>query len=170
MSPDSTLQVRLATRPDGMPTRRYLVEDLGFDAAINYKAESVGEQIREHCPTGIDICFDNVSGDTLDHALSSLRRGGRVVLCGAISQYNNLNEVRGPRNYLSLLVNRARMQGFIVSDYSDRFEAAIGEMASWLAEGKLSCRETIVQGLETFPETFQRLFSEEKTGKLLIRV
>jgi len=149
---------------------RHVVENLGFDAAINYKTESVGEKIKDHCPAGIDVFFDNVGGDILDHALSCLRQGARVVLCGAISQYNNLGNVRGPRNYLSLLVNRARMQGFIVSDYSNQYGSAVGEMAGWLAEGKLRHRETIVQGLETFPETFQRLFSGEKIGKLLIQV
>jgi len=149
---------------------RHVVENLGFDAAINYKTEPVGEKIKEHFPTGIDVYFDNVGGDILDNALSCLRQGARVVLCGAISQYNNLENVRGPRNYLSLLVNRARMQGFIVSDYSDQYRSAVGEMAGWLAEGKLRHRETIVQGLETFPETFQRLFSGEKIGKLLIQV
>jgi len=149
---------------------RHVVENLGFDAAINYKTESVGEKIKELCPAGIDVFFDNVGGDILDHALSCLRQGARVVLCGAISQYNNLENVRGPRNYLSLLVNRARMQGFIVSDYSQQYGSAVGEMAGWLAEGRLRHRETIVQGLETFPETFQRLFSGEKIGKLLIQV
>jgi len=149
---------------------RHVVESLGFDAAINYKTESVGKKIEDHCPAGIDVFFDNVGGDILDDALSCLRQGARVVLCGAISQYNNLGNVRGPKNYLSLLVNRARMQGFIVSDYSDQYGSAVGEMAGWLAEGRLRHRETTVQGLETFPETFQRLFSGEKIGKLLIRV
>lgn len=149
---------------------RHVVEDLGFDAAINYKTEAVGQKVKDHCPAGIDVYFDNVGGDILDEALICLRQGARVVLCGAISQYNNLENVRGPMNYLSLLVNRARMQGFIVSDYSDQYEAAVGEMAGWLAEGTLRYRETIVQGLEMFPETFQRLFSGEKIGKLLIQV
>lgn len=149
---------------------RHLVEDLEFDAAINYTTESVGERIRAHCPAGLDVYFDNVGGETLDEALACLGQGARVVLCGAISQYNNLENVRGPGNYLSLLVNRARMQGFIVSDYAERYENALREMAGWLAEGKLKYRETVVQGLETFPETFQRLFSGEKIGKLLIQV
>ncbi len=149
---------------------RHVVEDLGFDAAVNYRTEPLSESIGRHCPQGVDVYFDNVGGDVLDAALSRLRQGARIALCGAISQYNNLEEVRGPRNYLSLLVNRARMQGFIVSDYTDRFDSAIGEMAGWLAEGKLRYRETIVPGLETFPETFQRLFTGDKLGKLLIEV
>jgi NADPH-dependent curcumin reductase CurA len=149
---------------------RHVVEDLGYHAAINYKTEPVGEKIQEQCSAGIDVYFDNVGGELLDDALSHLRRGARIVLCGAISQYNNLENVRGPRNYLSLLVNRARMQGFIVSDYADQYRSAIREMAGWLAEGKLRHQETVVQGLETFPETFQRLFSGEKLGKLLIQV
>lgn len=149
---------------------RHVVEELGFDAAIDYKTIPVGDKLGEHCPEGIDVYFDNVGGDILDDALRRLRLGGRVVLCGAISQYNDLANVRGPRNYLSLLTNRARMQGFIVSDYTDQYPAATAEMAGWLAEGKLRYRETIVEGLETFPETFQRLFSGDKLGKLLIKV
>jgi NADPH-dependent curcumin reductase CurA len=149
---------------------RHVVETLGFSAAINYKTEAVGDRMREHCPEGIDVYFDNVGGELLDAALNCLRRGARVVLCGAISQYNDLNNVRGPRNYLSLLRNRARMQGFIVSDYASQYPRAVKEMADWLVEGRLECRETIVKGLETFPETFQRLFTGEKLGKLLIQV
>ena len=149
---------------------RHVVEDLRFDAAINYKTEPVSEKIEEHCPDGIDVFFDNVGGELLDAALSRLRCGARVVLCGAISQYNDLDNVRGPKNYLSLLRNRARMQGFIVSDYAEQYPRAAKEMAAWLAQGTLRHRETIVKGLETFPETFQRLFTGDKVGKLLIQV
>ncbi len=149
---------------------QHVVENLGFDAAINYRTEPVRNRIGQLCPKGIDIFFDSVGGDILDDALTHLRQGGRVVLCGAISQYNNLENVRGPSNYLSLLVQRARMQGFIVSDYADQYKRAAREMAGWLAEGTLRHHETIVKGLETFPETFQRLFSGEKLGKLLIQV
>mgnify|MGYP000389197389 CR=1 FL=1 len=149
---------------------RHLVEDLGCDAAINYKTEALGERIREHCPEGLDVYFDNVGGDILDAALAHLRIGARVVLCGAISQYNDLEAVRGPKNYLSLLVKRARMQGFIVSDYAEQYQSAVEEIGGWLAAGTLSYRTTIVPGLETFPETFQRLFTGEKLGKLLIQV
>jgi len=149
---------------------RHVVERLGFDAAIDYKTEPVRERIGQLCPGGLDVFFDNVGGDILDDALSHLRLRARVVLCGAISQYNNLENVRGPRNYLSLLVKRARMQGFVVSDYVDQYGRATGEMTGWLADGTLTHHETIVKGLETFPETFQRLFSGDKLGKLLIEV
>ena len=149
---------------------RHIVEDLGFDAAINYKTEALGERISERCPEGLDVYFDNVGGDILDAALAHLRIRARVVLCGAISQYNDLEEVQGPRNYLSLLVRRARMQGFIVSDYAEQYGRAAEEIGGWLAAGTLKYRNTIVQGIETFPETFQRLFSGEKLGKLLIQV
>ncbi|MCB2204599.1 NADP-dependent oxidoreductase [bacterium] len=149
---------------------RHIVKDLGFDAAINYRTQAVGNRISDHAPEGIDVYFDNVGGDILDEALARLRIGGRVVLCGAISQYNDLENVRGPRNYLSLLVKRARMQGFIVTDFAKQFQSAIEEISGLLAAGSLRYRHTIVQGLETFPETFQRLFTGEKLGKLLIQV
>ncbi len=148
---------------------RHIVDELGYDAAINYKTQKVVDAIRETCPDGIDVYFDNVGGSILDDALACLRRGARVVICGAISQYND-RAMRGPANYMSLLVNRARMQGFLVFDYRDRYAEAFAEMASWLSAGKLVHRETIVKGLETFPQTFLRLFSGEKLGKLIIEV
>lgn len=149
---------------------RHVVDDLGFHGAIDYRSEDVGEGIERLCPDGVDVYFDNVGGPILDAALLRLRRSARVVLCGAISQYNDMDRVRGPSNYLSLLVNRARMQGFIVFDYRDRFPEAFMKMAAWRAEGELVHRETIVPGIESFPETFQRLFSGDKLGKLIIEV
>jgi NADPH-dependent curcumin reductase CurA len=149
---------------------QYIVEELGFDAAINYKTEPVRQKIAEHCPDGVDVYFDNVGGDILDDALLNLSTSARVVICGAISQYNNLDDVRGPKNYLSLLVKRARMQGFVIFDYTTRYPEAFKELAGMLAAGKLRHRETIVQGIETFPETFLRLFSGDKQGKLIIKV
>lgn len=149
---------------------RHIVEDLGFDAAINYKTQKVLDAIRESCPDRVDVYFDNVGGSILDDALACLARGARVVICGAISQYNAESAMRGPANYMSLLVNRARMEGFLVFDYRARFPEALTEMAGWLAAGKLVHRETIVKGLETFPQTFLRLFSGEKLGKLIIEV
>jgi NADPH-dependent curcumin reductase CurA len=149
---------------------RYLVDELGFDAAIDYKAEDVRERLRAHCPKGVDVYFDNVGGDILDTVLAQLARRARVVLCGAISQYNNTTPVKGPSNYLSLLVNRARMEGMIVFDYADRYPEAVRAMAAWIAEGKLKSREDIVAGLETFPETLLKLFSGENFGKLVLKV
>jgi NADPH-dependent curcumin reductase CurA len=148
----------------------YVTKDLGFDAAIDYKNEDVKEALRKHCPKGVNVYFDNVGGDILDAVLTQLARGARIVICGAISQYNNTEGVNGPRNYLSLLVNRARMQGMVVFDYADRYAEAGREMAGWMAQGKLKTREDIVAGLETFPETLLKLFKGENTGKLVLKV
>ena len=149
---------------------RWLVEELGFDAAIDYKGEDVGEALRKHCPEGIDVYFDNVGGDILDAALARLARGARVVICGAISQYNKMDSMRGPSNYMSLLVNRARMEGFVVIDYMGRAPEAVGEMAGWIAEGSLIAREDVVEGLENFPHALQKLFRGENVGKLVLQV
>jgi NADPH-dependent curcumin reductase CurA len=148
---------------------RYVVEELGFDAAIDYKHEPVVESLRKHCPKGVDVYFDNVGGEILEAALALLTRGARIPLCGAISQYNS-KAVEGPKNYLSLLVNRATLQGFIVFDYADRYQEAAVQMAGWMMAGKLKSREDIVPGLETFPETLLKLFTGENNGKLLIKV
>ncbi|MEA2434917.1 MAG: hypothetical protein QOG54_2374 [Actinomycetota bacterium] len=148
----------------------WIVDDLGFDAAIDYKSDDVRAALKEHCPKGMDIYFDNVGGDILDAALARLARHARIVLCGAISQYNADGPMKGPSNYMSLLVNRARMEGFVVFDYADRYMAAAMEMAGWMAEGKLKSREDIVEGLETFPETLLKLFKGENIGKLVLKV
>jgi NADPH-dependent curcumin reductase CurA len=149
---------------------RHLVEDLGFDAAIDYKSQDVGAALSEHCPKGIDIYFDNVGGDILDGALAHLARNARVVICGAISQYNSTSAIKGPSNYLSLLVNHASMTGFVVSDYGARYAEGAREMGGWLAQGKLISREDIAEGFENFPDTLLRLFRGENTGKLVLRV
>lgn len=149
---------------------RYLLEELGFDAAIDYKNEDVAEALRQHCPAGIDVFFDNVGGDILDAALTRLARGARIVICGAISQYNNTAAVKGPANYLALIVASATMKGILVSDYHPRSMEAVSAMSEWLASGKLKTREDIVDGLETFPETFQKLFTGEHNGKLLLKI
>jgi len=148
----------------------WIVEELGFDAAIDYKSEDVNVALREHCPEGVDVYFDNVGGDILDAALARLARGARVVICGAISQYNNLDSVKGPSNYMSLLVNRARMQGFVVVDYMGRAAEGMQEMAGWIADGRLVAREDIVEGFERFPEALGKLFRGENVGKLVLKV
>ncbi|TXH06436.1 MAG: NADP-dependent oxidoreductase [Nevskiaceae bacterium] len=148
----------------------WIVNDLGFDAAIDYKTDDLKKALREHCPKGIDVYFDNVGGDILDAALTQLARGARIVICGAISQYNNTTPVKGPSNYLSLLVNRASMKGMVVFDYADRYAEAAREMAGWMMAGKLKSREDIVEGLETFPETLLKLFKGENTGKLVLKI
>jgi NADPH-dependent curcumin reductase len=148
---------------------RYVVEELGFDAAVDYKHEPVPETLRKHCPKGIDVYFDNVGGEILDAALALLGRGARVPLCGAISQYNS-KAIEGPKNYLSLLINRARLQGFLVFDYAEHYSEAVAVMAGWIMTGKLKSREDIASGLGTFPETLLKLFTGENFGKLVLKV
>jgi NADPH-dependent curcumin reductase CurA len=149
---------------------KFLVDELGFDAAIDYKSEDVPAALKRECPKGVDVYFDNVGGDILDAVLSRLALKARVVICGAISQYNNKESVKGPANYLSLLVNRARMEGFVVMDHAANFAAAGQEMGGWMAQGKLKSKEDIVEGLETFPETLMKLFNGENFGKLVLKV
>lgn len=148
----------------------YATDKLGFDACIDYKNEDVQAGLKQHCPEGINVYFDNVGGEILDTALACLARGARVVICGAISQYNNKDNMRGPSNYLSLLINRARMEGFVVFDYANRYPEAARAIAGWLADGRLEHREDILEGFETFPDTMLKLFSGENFGKLVLRV
>jgi NADPH-dependent curcumin reductase CurA len=148
----------------------YLTAELGYDAAIDYKAGNLKKELRQHAPNGVDVFFDNVGGDVLDTALTQLARHARVVICGAISQYNSTTGVKGPANYMSLLVNRASMIGMVVFDYADRYAEAAREMAGWMAAGKLKHREHIVSGLETFPEALLKLFRGENFGKLVLKV
>ncbi|HEY1522249.1 MAG TPA: NADP-dependent oxidoreductase [Solirubrobacteraceae bacterium] len=149
---------------------RLLTEEYGFDAAVDYKGDqSVAVALREHCQDGIDVFFDNVGGQILEAALRNLARGARVVLCGAISQYNE-GAQEGPRNYMALLIKRARMEGFVVFDYARRYAEAAQEIAGWISSGQLTTREHIVDGLETFPESLLMLYRGENTGKLMLRV
>ena len=148
----------------------YIVKEFGFDAAIDYKNENVIEGLRKHCPKGVDVYFDNVGGEILDAVLSQLARGARVVICGAISQYNSTTGIKGPSNYLSLLVNSARMEGFIVFNYVAKYGEAAREMAGWMMTGKLKSKEDIVEGFQTFPDTLLKLFRGENFGKLMIKV
>lgn len=149
---------------------RFLVDELGFDAAIDYKAENVAEALKRECPKGVDVYFDNVGGDILDAVLTRLAPRARIVICGAISQYNNKEAVKGPANYLSLLVNRARMEGFVVMDHAAQFADAAREMGGWMASGQLKSKEDVVEGLETFPETLSKLFDGGNFGKLVLKV
>jgi NADPH-dependent curcumin reductase CurA len=148
----------------------FVVNELGFDACIDYKAGPVRNGLKEHCPKGVDVYFDNVGGEILDDVLAKLARGARIVICGAISQYNNTTPVQGPKNYLSLLVHRARMQGMVVFDYADRYPQAIGELAGYLKDGRMKSREDVVEGLQNFPEALLKLFSGENFGKLVLQV
>lgn len=149
---------------------KYMTDVLGFDGAIDYKNENVYKGIRRECPKGIDVFFDNVGGDILDAALAQIRMNARIVICGAISQYNNKENVQGPKNYLSLLVNRGTMKGMVVMDYAKDYGKAAAEMGQWLATGKMKSREDIYEGIENFRETFLRLFSGDKMGKLVLKV
>ena len=149
----------------------WVVKELGFDACIDYKAGPVKDALKEHCPQGIDVYFDNVGGEILDAALAKLARKARIVICGAISQYNNTGAVQGPKNYMSLLVNRARMEGMVVFDYTDRFPIAIAEMAGYLKDGRMKSKEDVVRGgVAVFPETLNKLFNGENFGKLVLHV
>jgi len=148
----------------------YVTDELGFNACFNYKEDDLFNSLRQFCPKGIDVYFDNVGGETLDIVLAQIRRGARIGICGAISQYNNTDGVVGPKNYLSLLVNRGTMTGFVVFDYASRYGEAVRDIATWLAQGKMIAREHVVDGLETFPETLNMLFSGGNFGKLAIKV
>jgi NADPH-dependent curcumin reductase CurA len=152
----------------------WVVKELGFDACIDYKAGAgaVREGLKAHCPKGVDIYFDNVGGEILDAVLARLARKARVIICGAISQYNNANSMpgAGPKNYLSLLVNRARMEGIVVFDYADRYHIAIAELAGYLKDGRMKSKEDVVKGLDTFPESLNKLFAGENFGKLVLQV
>jgi len=149
---------------------KWVVDELGFDACVDYKNGDVKKELREHCPKGVDIYFDNVGGEILDIVLTRLARKARIIICGAISQYNSTTAVKGPANYLSLLVNRARMEGIVVFDYAPRFHLAVAELAGYLKDGRLKSKEDIAHGLDTFPETLLRLFRGENFGKLVLQV
>ena len=149
---------------------RYAVEELGFDACIDYKAGPVPAGLREHCPQGVDVYFDNVGGDILDAVLARINLKARIVICGAISQYNNTTPVRGPANYLSLLVNRARMEGMVVFDYAARYPEGVQRLGAWLRAGAIKSREHVVEGLDHFPDALTMLFEGKNFGKLVLKV
>ncbi len=147
----------------------WIVDELGFDAAIDYKHDDVPARLRELCPDGIDLYFDNVGGEILNACLANLAMRGRIVLCGAISSYNE-TERSGPSNYGALIIRRGRMEGFIILDYFDRLPAAQAELAGWLGEGKIKSAEHIVEGLERAPEALNLLFTGGNTGKVIVQV
>lgn len=148
----------------------FVVNELGFDACIDYKNSSVKDGLKEHCPNGVDIYFDNVGGEILDTVLTRINMKARIIICGAISQYNNTTAIKGPSNYLALLVNRAKMEGIVVFDYVKRYPEAIKEMSQWMAQGQFHTREDIVQGLDEFPNALQMLFNGRNFGKLVLQV
>jgi NADPH-dependent curcumin reductase CurA len=148
-----------------------VVDELGLDDCVDYKSgESLSQALRRSCPKGIDVYFDNVGGEVLDTALRRMARGGRIVVCGAISTYNATEAPVGPANYMALLVNRARMEGFVVFDYVARFPEAIRELAGYVREGRIVVKEHVVEGLENAVEALNMLFSGKNTGKLILHV
>jgi NADPH-dependent curcumin reductase CurA len=148
----------------------WLLDELGFDAAVNYKTDDVASRLRESCPEGIDLYFDNVGGELLDICLAGLALRGRVVLCGAIATYNARGKIEGPRNYRNLIPRRGRMEGFIILDYVQRFPEAQAEMARWVAEGKVKFATHLVDGLEQAPAALNLLFTGGNTGKVIVAV
>lgn len=149
---------------------QFLVDELGFDAAIDYKNENVKKAIKQTCPDGVNVYFDNVGGDILNDVLTQINLRARIVICGAISQYNNTEAVKGPSNYLSLLVNRARMEGIVVFDNVKEYPIAMKEIAGWIQSGDIKVKDHIVNGIDTFPETLMMLFKGENFGKLVLKV
>jgi NADPH-dependent curcumin reductase len=149
---------------------RWMMGELGFDAAINYKTANVQEALKQHCPRGIDIYFDNVGGAILEAVLNLINLGARISVCGMISQYNADRPVPGPSNLANLIMKRARMEGFLCTDYMPRAEEAFTQMIGWLIEGKLKYRVDVVEGLENAPRALHKLFDGSNTGKLIVQV
>ncbi|MBI1789389.1 MAG: NADP-dependent oxidoreductase, partial [Acidobacteria bacterium] len=149
---------------------RWITEELGFDAAINYKTESVRDALQHHCPKGIDIYFDNVGGRILEIALGLINVHARIPVCGAISQYNATAPVPGPANLSVLITKRARMEGFVVVDYLHRSREAIPDLSKWYAEGRLRYRVDVVKGLENTPSAINKLFDGSNQGKLIVQI
>lgn len=148
----------------------WITEELGFDAAINYKTEPVHERLRTHCPNGIDVYFDNVGGEILDAVLSLINVRARIAICGLISQYNAVEPVPGPYNFRSILTQRARVEGFIILDHMGRFQEAYEDLGNWMAEGKIQYRVDIIDGLENAPRGINKLFEGTNKGKLIVKV
>jgi NADPH-dependent curcumin reductase CurA len=148
----------------------WLTGELGFDAAFNYRDGDLDSQLREHCPKGIDIYFDNVGGDHLSAALARMRRFGRIPICGAISAYNEEGRQPGPKNFVSVIPNRLTITGFLVLDHYDLLQDFIAEVGPWVASGELKYRETIVDGIENMPQAFIGLLKGDNVGKMLVKV
>ncbi|GAB4559727.1 MAG: NADP-dependent oxidoreductase [Haliangiales bacterium] len=149
---------------------KWLTEELGFDGAINYKTEDVGQALDKHCPDGIDVYFDNVGGAVLDAVLPRLNLRARVPTCGLISSYNATEPVPGPYNYSSILMKRARVEGFIIFDYAPRFPEAMAKLVQWMATGKLKYRAHIVDGLAQAPQGLRDMFAGANIGKVAVKV
>ena len=149
---------------------RWLTDELGFDAAINYRTENVAKALKDACPNGIDVFFDNVGGEILEAALANLALRGRVVMCGAISQYNDAVPPPGPRNLSVLISKRGRMEGFIILDFLPRAGEAIAQLATWVMSGQLKYKVDVMEGLDRAPEALTKLFTGANEGKMLVKV
>jgi NADPH-dependent curcumin reductase CurA len=149
---------------------RWITEELGFDAAVDYKSEDVGAALDRHCPDGIDMDFENVGGAIMDAVFSRLRRNGRMALCGLISSYNDEGPIPGPTDFGHILMNRLTVRGFIVIDYLPRAREAFADLSQWIAEGRIHWKDHIVEGLDAAPDALQRLFTGNHDGKLLVRI
>jgi hypothetical protein len=147
-----------------------LLDDFGFDAAIDYKQGNLLADIAKSCPDGVDVFFDNVGGAILDAGLMYLALHGRIVICGAIATYNDETPAAGPKQYLRLLTRRARMEGFLFFDYMSRAAEGISAISAWLRAGRLSDRVDVVDGFENAPTALQRLFTGENHGKQLVKI
>ncbi len=149
---------------------KFLTEECGFDFAINYKTENLDTKLKEYAPNGIHVFYDNVGGDTLNTALANLAQGARVVICGAISQYNDMGNIQGPSNYMKIVTARGKMNGIIVFDFIADWPDAANEIAGWIDEGKIHVKEHIVSGLENYTSTLMMLFTGENFGKLVLTI
>ncbi len=149
---------------------KFLIDECGFDYTINYKTENLDAKLKEYAPNGIHIFYDNVGGDTLNTALANLAQGARVVICGAISQYNDMANIQGPANYMKIVTARGYMTGIIVFDFVKEWPAAANEIAGWIADGKINVKEHIVESLENYFSTLQMLYTGENFGKLILTV
>jgi NADPH-dependent curcumin reductase CurA len=150
----------------------YVTDELGFDACVDYKGGNLEEELKQACPNGIDVYFENVGGPVLDAVAPLLNKGSRVPICGYISAYNaeSMDEVKAPADVLDALESRPFHRFFVVSEWLDEFPAIAVQLGDWVREGKLKYRETIVQGIENAPQAFLMLFSGENFGKLMIKV
>jgi NADPH-dependent curcumin reductase CurA len=149
---------------------RYLVDELGLDGAVDYKSENLARRLRELCPSGIDVFFDNVGGPALDVVLLLLALRGRIVICGGISHYNEARPASGPANYLALISKRGRMEGFLVLDYLSRAGEAVAALSGWMRDGKLKDRVDVMDGLENAPAALLRVFEGRNRGKQLVKL
>jgi hypothetical protein len=154
----------------GSPEKLAWLAELGFDDAFDYKERPAREALAELAPDGIDVYFDNVGGDHLEAAIGALRKYGRIVACGSISRYNELEPTPGPRNLFMVVTKRLRMQGYIISDHFDRFPEFYAQAGQWMREGRLRYRETVIDGIENAPRAFLGLLRGDNIGKMLVRV